>query len=250
MKFHDAKDRAQGCYTSNLKPLTSNRSGKGSRILKCMKKALIALLTLLFSCQHLSTASAQAETSFQLEIPAEASLALAVTRLEQYQQIAPPDRTDLWMNATYALGSSALSNTLLLLVITGLTLGQEALAPDAPAYLDLSGAATLGLLVVPMVATPLLMHAWSPEAEWEHFNGSVIGSVAMTGAQLVLMTPLFVIFNQGNINDTYWALLPTALITSILFQALGSAWGHELSQNLVLSSVKGQGLQLSYQLKF
>lgn len=211
-----------------------------------MKKALICLLTVLFCWQPLASANILFnESLFQRELTAATELSL-----EPYYQLTQPDRTDLWMNATYALGASALSNTLLMIIIAGLSLGQEALAPDASSYLDMSGPSTLGLLVVPMLATPFLMHTWSPKAEWEHFNGSVLGSVALSGAQLVLMTPLFIGFNQGNINDTYWALLPMAFITSVLLQAMGASWGHELSQNFSVSSLKGQGLQLTYQLQF
>jgi hypothetical protein len=172
-----------------------------------------------------------------------------IIRVEFPAQIEP-DRSDLWMNASYALGGSALSNSLVMVTIAGLGLALSAYNTNAPPLLDIVGPSSLYLLLITATATPLLMHLWSPEAESQYFMGSLSGSLIMTVAQALLMIPLILLFNKGNISDTYWALLPSAFITSVLFQALGAAWGHEFAQNWDLAALPGQGLQLTYRVSF
>lgn len=139
---------------------------------------------------------------------------------------------DVWLNATYAFGGSALSNGLIVLSAVLLGLILEATSPTAEPYLDIAGPGTIGLMVFSAAGTPLLMHLWSPEARGEYIAFSLIGSLAASGAVLLLMLPLGLLFNQNSFNDTFYLLLPPALITTVLLQGLGAAWGHELGENL------------------
>lgn len=209
-----------------------------------MKRCLLMLLIGLIGWMPLAPAwAADAEL---IRLPAEARLeTLAPAALA----VDPFDRSDLWTNATYALAGSALANLLLIALIGGLSAGHEALAPDSGPLIDLWGPSALALELVPLVATPVLMQAWSPDAEYAQFGASLIGSLSAGLVQILLMVPLFFAFRQDTASATVFVLMPIALITAILFQALGAAWGHELGQNLQLSS-DGQGLSLSYRWRY
>lgn len=230
-----------------------------------MQRSLILLLIGLLWWQPLAAAWAETRTEIKAEtndaelirLPADsrsfeqfrdssAMLAQAPQADAPYQ---PLDRSDLWTNATYALAGTALANLLVVITIALLSVGQEATTPGSEAYLDQVGPFALVLDLVPALATPVFMHAWSPQADQELFTASVIGSLIATALQLALMTPIFLTYSQGKVSDTYYVVLPATLATGMLFQALGSAWGHELGQNFGFSTGSSNrlpGVVLSY----
>lgn len=225
-----------------------------------MKRSLILLLIGLLWWQALAAAWAEptdskagpAETEL-IRLPADSrsvgpSTDSGLMLAQADAPYQPLDRSDLWTNATYALAGTALANLLLVVTIAALSVGQEAISPGSAAYLDQVGPFVLVLDLVPAAATPLFMHIWSPQAEPELFSASLTGSLIATALQLALLTPIFLSFYHGQVSDTYYVVLPAALATGMLFQALGSAWGHELAQNLGFStgSEKLPGVVLTY----
>ncbi|PKL76939.1 MAG: hypothetical protein CVV27_07715 [Candidatus Melainabacteria bacterium HGW-Melainabacteria-1] len=211
---------------------------------------LILILSLLLCQASLWPSSAQAEISQNLIQVAEINMLPAeVVPLAQAVGLDPADRSDAWLNATYALGGSALSNGLIVLSIAIMSLALAAISPDSEDYLNISGAGSVMLLSLSAAGTPLLMHLWSPEAKAELFSASLIGSVAASSVVLILMAPFYVLFNQGDVSGTFWTILPTAFITALLLQALGSAWGHELADNWRVQASE-QGLVFAWHWRF
>ncbi|MEZ0369666.1 MAG: hypothetical protein ACAI44_11315 [Candidatus Sericytochromatia bacterium] len=184
-------------------------------------------------------------------LTADGRLALA----DREEQDLHADRSDLWTNVTYALGGSAIGNALVALVIfLNNTISADALAKNTANaantdWLNAAGPATLGLLILPMLVTPLMMHLTSPAAENGLAAWSIGGTILATALHLLLMLPFYLIFNQGDLSGTYIAILPAAFISAVLLEALGAAGGHELGQNLRLASTQ-QGLLLSYRWEF
>lgn len=215
-----------------------------------MKALMVLILSLLLCQTSFWPTSVQAEISQNLSQVAEIDLyATEVGQFAQADGLDPADRSDAWLNATYALGGSALSNGLIVLSIVIMSLALSAISPDSEEYLNISGAGSLMLLSLSAAGTPLLMHLWSSEAKAELFSASLIGSVAASSVVLILMTPFYFLFNQGDVNGTFWTILPTAFITALLLQALGSAWGHELGDNWRVQASE-QGLVFAWHWRF
>lgn len=168
--------------------------------------------------------------------------------LRQSSQIQN-DQTEIWTNASYGLGASAMSNAIGIAVVAGAGILYQAL--EYPNFIEDVGPGILAVPVFSALGTAAFMHLWSPQAEAEQFSQSFLGALTGSALALVLIVPLYLLFNQGSFAETYWAILPPAFVTTLLLQGLGAAWGHEIGKNLSFSTAQpAQGLQLSYHWEF
>ncbi|MBF2054296.1 MAG: hypothetical protein IGS03_12665 [Candidatus Sericytochromatia bacterium] len=163
----------------------------------------------------------------------------------------PP--AESWLNTTHALGGAAAGNGLAILTVVLLDLMPVALAAEGEvpgSWVEGADPLLALLLLIPVISTPLMMHLFSPAADWELAGWSLAGAAASVLLHALLMLPLVLFFGQESLSQTIYVLAPAAFGSAVILEALGTAWGHHLGGQWQLSSAPGGGLMLSHQLRF
>lgn len=197
-----------------------------------MKKRLIIYFICLFFLLFSATSWAESDT---------------VRLVGDEESIGFQESPEFWTNTAYALAGSAAANTSLILLLASLDLGLETLNPDAQKLQNQVGI-LIFLPILSGIATAELMHL-SPQSLPDTFHGSVIGSTIASLLSLGLIVTFALIFPQKDLENTYWTLLPSAFISTVLLQALGASWGQQIDHKLHLQA-HHQGIQLVYQWQF
>jgi hypothetical protein len=154
---------------------------------------------------------------------------------------------DFWMNTAYSLTGSAFANGALVLVLAALDLGLQTFNPESQSLQNQVGI----LAVLPILsgfATAEFMHL-NPRSTPDSAYGSMIGSTIASLVSLGLMMTLALLFPQENLANTYWTILPSAFISTVLLQSFGAAWGNQIDQTIHLQTNQ-QGMHLVYQWRF
>jgi len=167
---------------------------------------------------------------------------------------AEPTEADYWTNSAYAIGGSAAGNGAIFLSILMLDLapllftGEE----EEPADLISSAGPWLFLLgLIPIISTPWIMHANSPEADWDSIVWTSLGSLlSVLLHSLLIVLPLSFAFQQESPTQTFYLVAPAAMLTGILLEGLVSAQFHQFSERWQVSGAPRGGIMLSHQIDF
>lgn len=194
----------------------------------------------------------QNEIRAQLPDPEQLILVHMTPVLQPALQTAPTE-SDYWLNSAYAMGGSAAGNGLIILTVLLLDLLPTAFAnADNPPgdWIGAAGPWLYSLGLIPLISTPLTMHLYSPDAHWENYLWTSLGTLAGMLVQGLIMWLFAQVFQQESGVQTFYLLSPVLLLSGLIFEGLTAAQFHQFAEEWRVSQAPGGGLMLSRRLVF